>query len=181
MTSLALLENYRPANYRRVVRDGNGYVQTERIARDRIQKAVIEYNQLTATDQYARLLRDEIDFWLRRYHGYCIKDNFGGHYREKDLSKKDKVDFEHVIPAATIRDMLIQNRLTVEQAMNAPTCLLRRRNHSRLKKLGLASRTPNAYLFWSRYQALSVDLETHDRLPIDQGTWTLDDHYAKFL
>lgn len=181
MSSLELLETYRPANYRRVVRDGNGYVQTERITRDRIKKAVAEYSKLTATDQYARLLRDEIDFWLRRYHGYCIKDNIGAHYREKDLSKKDKVDFEHVIPAATIRDMLIQNRITVEQAMNAPTCLLRRRNHTKLKKLGLASRTPNAYRFWTRYQDLSVEIETHDKTSIDQGTWTLEDHYAKFL
>ena len=179
--SLELLESYRPANYRRVVRDGNGYVQTHKIACDRIQKAVVEYNKLTATDQYARLLRDEIDFWLRRYHGYCIKDNIGAHYREKGLTQKDKVDFEHVIPAATVRDMLIQNRITVEQAMNAPTCLLRRRNHSRLKKLGLASRTPNAYRFWMRYQDLSVELETHDKIAIDQTTWTLDDHFAKFL
>lgn len=175
------VSTFRPINHGRVVRNGESYVQTERFVRARLEEAVKEYSTITETNQTARLIRDNIDFLLRRYHGYCVKDRIGAHYRQKDLKHDDPKDFEHVIPAAIVRDLLIFGRITVTQAMNPPTCLLHRTQHQALAEAGMASKTPDIWNFWNRYKNLDIEVVTHDNTPVDLNTWDLGKHYEYFV
>ena len=63
-------------DYGRVVRDGAAYVATERFVRRGLKICLALYRKLERLDQTARLLRDAIDFLLRRYHGYAKKNAF---------------------------------------------------------------------------------------------------------
>jgi len=181
---LELLESnvtgFNHPNYGRVVRDGAAYAATERFVKRGLRLCLFAYRRLERLDQTARLLRDAIDFLLRRYHGYCIKERIRAHYRDSSLSATDRTDFEHVIPAALLAALLIQNRIPIELAMNPPTCLLKREHHALLKKQGLANRTPDVWNFWERYSMLGIDLETHDGTKIDTDTWNLGTHCSYF-
>jgi hypothetical protein len=181
---LKLLEDnvrgFTSPDYGRVVRDGAAYVATEQFVRRGLRLCLAAYRKMERLDQTARLLRDAIDFLLRRYHGYAIKERIRAHYREVDLKPTDKTDFEHVIPAATLAALLIQGRISVELAMNPPTCLLKKKNHSLLHKQGLANRTPDVWNFWQRYSMLGVKLETHDGTAVDPSTWNLGTHVKYF-
>lgn len=163
-----------------VKRGGASYNATQEFCRSEILRYVDQYKQLKVEDQTARLIRDMIDVLLRRYHGYAIKENIGGHYREKNLAHGAKTEFEHVIPAAVARDMLLFDRLTVDEALNIPTCQLSREKHKKLNSTKLGSTTPDIYWFWKRYQELGVEVETHDSTPVDMSTWNLDSHYTYF-
>lgn len=174
------VSTFRPINHGRVIRNGESYVQAERFIRARLEEAVTEYSTITETNQTARLLRDQIDFLLRRYHNYCIKDRIGAHYRQAGLKHDDPTDFEHVLPASVVRDLLIFGRITVEQAMNPPTCQLHRSQHQALAEAGMASKTPDIWNFWSRYAALDIEIITHDNTKIDTDQWNLGDHYKYF-
>jgi hypothetical protein len=132
-------------------------------------------------DQIARLIRDVMDFLLRRYHNYAIKENIGAHYYETGLTHDVKTEFEHVIPAAVARDMLLFDRLTVDEALNIPTCRLSAKNHQKLNSTKLGSTTPDIYWFWQRYQSLNITVETHDGVAVDMATWNLDSHYQHFM
>jgi hypothetical protein len=121
-----------------------------------------------------------IDVLLRRYHEYCIQENLGAHYREKDLAPDTKTEFEHVIPAKVARDCLLTDRMSVWDALNVPTCKLSKVKHRKLKQLKLAYKTPNTFWFWRRYQVLGVKIETRDGMPVDLETWNLDTHYDYF-
>ena len=167
-------------DYGRVQRDGPAYRATERFTRRGLKLCLMMYRKLNRLDQTARLLRDAIDFLLRRYHVYAIKEQFRAHYRDANLGTKDKVDFEHVIPLANIIALLIQNKISIDLAMNPPTCLLSRRHHAQLKKLGLADRTPDVWNFWQRYAMLGIQLETHTGDPVDPKTWNLGTHVTHF-
>jgi hypothetical protein len=181
---LKLLEDnvrgFTSPDYGRVVRDGAAYVATERFVRRGLRVCLYAYRKLERLDQTARLLRDAIDFLLRRYHGYAIKERIRAHYRDADLKPGEKADFEHVIPAATLAALLIQDRISVELAMNPPTCLLKKKHHSLLHKQGLANRTPDVWDFWQRYSMLGIRLETHDGTVIDPKTWNLGTHVTYF-
>lgn len=163
-----------------VKRGGPSYDATHAWARRNLAAAVKEYKSLTAEDQTARLIRDEMDFVLRRYQNYSIKENIGAHYFEKGLAHDVKTEFEHVIPAAVARDMLLYDRLTVEEALNIPTCKLSKKNHQRLGKNKMASTTPDVFWFWKRYQELGIQLETYDGTEVDTVTWNLSTHYKYF-
>jgi hypothetical protein len=166
--------------YTPVVRNGVSYDQTRAWATKGISQALAKMKRSQVQDQSARLIRDEIDFFLSRYHNYCIKENIGAHYREVGALKK-QCDFEHVIPKAVARELLIYDIFTIDEALNVPTCLLRKQNHKLLNKVS-ASTTPDIWDFWSRYRsALAVEIETYDRVPVDLTTWTLDKHYEYFL
>lgn len=164
-----------------VRRGGASYDATYKFCVRGINLCVWMYRRLKVEDQTARLIRDVMDFLLRRYHNYAIKENIGAHYYEKGLALKAKVEFEHVIPASVARDLLLFDRLTVDEALNIPTCRLSAKNHKKLNSTKLGSTTPDIYWFWQRYQDLGIELETHDGTTVDTTTWNLDTHYDYFL
>jgi hypothetical protein len=174
------LKGFKPIKYTRVTRDGASYAQTEVFVRRALRLCLWTYKRLESANQTARLLRDVIDFVLRRYHGYCIKEKLGAHYREVGLKPNDKVDFEHVLPAALARDLLIHDRISIDEALNVPTCMISRKKHKKLNSKKLASTTPDPYNFWTRYEILNIKIETHDSTEVDMATWNLDSHYQYF-
>jgi hypothetical protein len=121
-----------------------------------------------------------MDFLLRRYHGYAIKENIGSHYYEKGLARGVKTEFEHVIPAAVARDLLLYDRLSIDEALNIPTCRLSATKHKKLNSTRLGSTTPDIYNFWQRYADLGITVETHDGTAVDMTAWNLDTHYTHF-
>jgi hypothetical protein len=101
------------------------------------------------------------------------------HYHEVGAS--DDCDFEHLIPAARIRDLLLANIITVQQALNAPTVRLSRLKHSQLKDAGWAAHTPDMWLPFKRYSnVFEASFTTHDGTLINLDTWSLEDHYNYF-
>jgi hypothetical protein len=140
-----------------------------------------EYVEVKNDQQLLREIRNDIDYYLRRYHEYCIKqrDSMQAHYHE--VGADDECDFEHLIPAARIRDLLLANAITVEQALNAPTVRLSRTKHALLKEAGWSSTTPDMWVPFRRYsQVFSARFETHDGIQIDPDTWTLEQHFNYF-
>lgn len=175
-----LLENYQPKDHPRVNRSGLSYDQTRDFCVREIERYVEQYRALESHDQTARLMRDMIDVLLRRYHGYCIQEKQGAHYRERGLAKTVKTEFEHVIPAKVARDALLSRKMSIWDALNIPTCELSRSKHQALKKMGLAKLTPDPFWFWQRYQDLGIEIETRDGVAVDLDSWNLDQHYAHF-
>jgi len=163
-----------------VKRGGASYDSTYRFCQRGLKLCIWMYRRLKVEDQTARLIRDVMDFLLRRYHGYAIKENIGAHYYEKGLPRGAKTEFEHVIPAAVARDLLLYNRITIDEALNIPTCRLSAKLHKKLNSTKLGSTTPDIYWFWQRYQSLGIQVETHDGVDVDTVTWNLDKHYQHF-
>jgi hypothetical protein len=163
-----------------VKRGGASYDATYRFCVRGLKLCIWTYRRLKVEDQTARLIRDVMDFLLRRYHGYAIKENIGAHYYEKGLAKGVKTEFEHVIPAAVARDLLLYDRLTIDEALTIPTCRLSAVKHKKLNSTKLGSTTPDIYNFWQRYAALGITVETHDNTAVDMTTWNLDTHYEYF-
>ena len=142
---------------------------------------VTEYHRVSNNQQLLREIRNDMDYYLRRYHEYCIQQRDGmlAHYHE--IGADDDCDFEHLIPAARIRDLLLFGIITVEQALNAPTVRLSRAKHMALKDAGWASKTPNMWLPFERYTNVFISTyQTHDGTAIDPLTWTLEKHYNYF-
>jgi hypothetical protein len=101
------------------------------------------------------------------------------HYYE--VGADEDCDFEHLIPAARIRDLLIAGSITTEQALNVPTVRLSRDKHKSLKEAGWASKTPDMWLPFIRYSnVFTATYQTHDGTDINPLTWTLEDHYNYF-
>lgn len=146
------------------------------------QRLVDQYRATKNDQQLLRELRNDIDYYIRRYHEYCIKqrDGMAAHYIERDADQD--TDFEHLIPAARLRDLLIAGAISVEQALNAPTVKLSRHKHEQLKDAGWASHTPDMWLPFRRYSQVFADavFETYDGTVIDPETWTLERHYEYF-
>jgi len=146
-----------------------------------IQRLVEEYSQVENDQQLLREIRNDIDYYLRRYHEYCIqqRDGMKAHYHE--VGADEDCDFEHLIPAARIRDLLLADAITVEQALNAPTVRLSRSKHHALKDAGWASKTPDMWRPFRRYtNVFTAEYQTHDGTAIDPETWTLEQHYNYF-
>ena len=115
------------------------------------------------------------------HHECCIKqrDGMSAHYHE--VGADEDCDFEHLIPAARIRDLLLASAISVEQALNAPTVRLSRTKHAALKEAGWASTTPDMWCPFRRYtQVFDATYETHDGTAIDPDTWTLEQHFDYF-
>jgi hypothetical protein len=163
-----------------VKRGGASYDATYKFCVRGLRLCVWMYQRLKAEDQTARLIRDVMDFLLRRYHGYAIKENIGAHYYEKGLAHGTKTEFEHIVPASVARDMLLYGRLTIDEALNIPTCRLSATKHKKLNSTKLGSTTPDIYWFWKRYEGLGISIETHNRTAVDMATWNLDSHYQYF-
>jgi hypothetical protein len=179
-TLLERIDGFAQTKLTPVKRGGASYDATYQWAVAKITDAVAKYKAHPVEDQHARLNRDDIEHALRRYQNYCIKENIGAHYFEKGLAHGTKTEFEHVIPARVARDLLLRDRLTVDEALNIPTCRLSAAKHKKLNSTKLGSTTPDIYWFWQRYQKLDIKLETHDGVEIDVSTWNLDSHYSYF-
>lgn len=174
-----LIESFVPPVYTRTPRNQGSYRATYRYCYDRLSGILEIYKTSTNDQQTLRLIRDDMDNLLRRYHGYCVKENIGAHYVE--VGAEDDIDFEHLIPAARIRDMLISGHMTIDQALNCPTVNLSRSKHQALKEAGWASHTPDMWQPFRRYtQVFDAKYETHDGTAIDPLTWTLENHYNYF-
>ena len=173
-------QGYAQAKPTPVKRGGQSYADTEVFVRRGLRMMLWLYTRSSTTGQIARLTRDVIDFLLRRYHGYSIKEHIGAHYRQRGLAKGEKTEFEHVLPNSVGRDMLLVGRFTADEAMNVPTCILSKKKHAELNASGWGSSTPDIYYFFRRYRELGIEIETLQGQLIDLESWNLDDHYRLF-
>jgi hypothetical protein len=167
--------------YSRVDRTAATYTTVARYSASNLTRLVEEYKTVTNDRQLMREIRNDIDYHLRRYHKYCIEERDGikAHYYE--VGANDDCDFEHLIPAARIRDLLLSGSITTEQALNAPTVRLSRDKHVALKDAGWASKTPNMWKPFERYtNVFEATYTTYDGTVIDATTWTLDKHFEYF-
>ena len=173
------VESFSKKTYTKVKRNERSYRDTYTFIAAEIQRYREMYNNCIEEDQIARLIRDMLDVLIRRYHDYSIRGDIGAHYRQQNILKGETV-FEHVIPASEIRDMLIEGKLTINQALNAPTCLISKADDVILRKSGLGSSSPSRWFFFRRYQVLNSTFNTYNGQSVDLDTWTLEDHYRFF-
>lgn len=175
------LENFRQPVYTRTKRSQESYAATAAYVTANLERLADLYRNTKNDEQTARLIRDDIDNALRRYHQYCIKENIGAHYIERGLEGNGI--FEHMVPASTIRDLLIAGVITPLQACNMPTCRLTTTKDELLREKGWVSRTPDIYNFWKRYEYCFDTtglFETHDGAEVNTAM-TLEDHFARFI
>ena len=175
------LESFRAPNYGKTKRSADTYRTVATHCRSHLTGLVEGYKSVENDQQRLREIRNDMDYYLRRYHEYCIqqRDGMKAHYHE--VGADEECDFEHLIPAARIRDLLLADAVTVEQALNAPTVVLSRTKHRALKEAGWAAKTPDMWLPFRRYsQVFSAQYQTHDGTMIDPETWTLERHYEYF-
>ena len=97
------IERFREPVYVRTKRNLESYAATAAYVTANLDRLVELYKNTKNNEQTARLIRDDIDNALRRYHGYCIKENIGAHYIEVGLEGNGI--FEHMIPNSTVRDL----------------------------------------------------------------------------
>jgi hypothetical protein len=179
------MQNMRGKKYVNVKRNDKAYEQALSTATEELERLLDLYrNTVIEDDMRARLLRDSIDHWIRRYHKYAIQGKIKSHYHQRgvSLSAKDCI-FEHVIPASTIRDKLIAGELSINQALNVPTCRVSRQVDSLLRQKGLHDSTPDGWFFFKRYKIALDDIaiDTYNGQPVtDLDTWTLQDHFNLF-
>ena len=181
MTLLERLEGFRTPKYSRVQRSDETYRATARYVTANLERLIELYDATRNDEQTSRLIRDDVDNALRRYHQYCIKERIGAHYVE--LAIEGNGIFEHMIPASRIRDLLLLGRITAHEACNAPTCKLSVASDQLLKDRGWNSDTPSLVDFWKRYRLCFPTqgrFETHDGTAVDTETWTLESHYRYF-
>jgi len=175
------LENFTAPNYGKTQRSPATYKTVAGYCTKNLDRLVLEYHNVENDQQLLREIRNDIDYYLRRYHEYCIKqrDGMKAHYHE--VGADEDCDFEHLIPAARIRDLLLANVITVQQALNAPTVTLSRRKHELLKDAGWASHTPSMWLPFRRYSNVFLaEYITHDGTIVEPNLWTLEQHYSYF-
>lgn len=167
--------------YGKTQRTSETYKTVAKHCTKHISRLVEEYAEVKNDQQLLREIRNDIDYYLRRYHEYCIeqRDGMKAHYHE--VGADAECDFEHLIPASRIRDLLLARRITVEQALNAPTVRLSRSKHHALKEAGWASKTPDMWMPFRRYtNVFQAEYITHDGTKINPELWTLEDHYNYF-
>jgi hypothetical protein len=175
------LDKFVPAVYGRTQRTAETYQTVANRCRCNLVRLAKEYSQVVGNAQELREIRNEMDAALRRYHEYCIQERDGmlAHYHE--IGADADCDFEHLIPAKILRDLLLSEVITIDQALNAPTVVLSRVKHMSLKDAGWASKTPDMWLPFKRYsEVFDASYETHDGTPVDPETWTLEKHYNYF-
>jgi hypothetical protein len=180
MTLQERLAGFTTQTYQRVVRGDQAYLDTMAVTTVELQRLLVLHNR-GGNLQHLRLIRDAIDHWLRRYHGYSIGGSIGTHYRTQGTERAGTV-FEHVIPAKDLRDMMLSGALSIDEALNAPVCRITAEQDQQLRSAGLVSSTPDRWHFFRRYQVLSTEFVTHDGQPIaDPMNYTLADHYQRFV
>jgi hypothetical protein len=175
------LDKFVPVVYSRTQRTPETYETVANRCRRNLIRLAEEYTAVVNNAQELREIRIEMDDALRRYHEYCIQERDGmeAHYHE--IGAYDDCDFEHLIPAKILRDLLLNEVITIEQALNAPTVKLSRAKHIALKDAGWASKTPDMWLPFRRYNSVfEATYETHDGTPVNPETWTLEQHFDYF-
>ena len=179
------MQNMRGKKYVNVKRNDKAYDLALTTTTEELERLLDLYRTtIVEDDMRARLLRDSIDHWVRRYHKYAIQGKIKSHYHQRgvSLSAKDCI-FEHVIPASTIRDKLIADELSINQALNVPTCRVSKTVDQALRDHSLHDSTPDGWIYFKRYQivAPNIEIETyHGRVIDNLGTWTLQDHFNLF-
>ena len=175
------LEQFTAPVYGKTRRTAETYQTVASYCTRNLIRLTAEYNAIQNDQQLLRETRNDIDYYLRRYHEYCIeqRDGMKAHYHE--IGADEECDFEHLIPASRIRDLLLSSTITVEQALNAPTVRLSRSKHMMLKDAGWAAKTPDMWLPFRRYtNVFAATYQTHDGTEIDPETWTLAQHFNYF-
>ena len=175
------LDTFIAPNYGKTSRSPDTYRTVAAYCKKNLDRLVVDYSQVVNDQQLLREIRNDIDYYLRRYHEYCIqqRDGMKAHYHE--IGADEDCDFEHLIPASRIRDLLLAGRITVVQALNPPTVRLSRAKHMALKDAGWASKTPNMWLPFERYtNVFQAKYQTHDGTVINPAMWTLEKHYSYF-
>ena len=180
ISNRSLIEAFQDFEQDRAVRNTASYNETDRFIKQELVRYLDLYQQVYGQNQTRRLIRDQIDNLLRRYHGYVINGSIGGHYREVGVNTKKGAVLEHVIPARTVRNLLICQVITLDQALNSPLCLVSTQSDAILRKNKLVKRTPNIWFFWQRYSILDIQIETHSGDTVDQSTWDLNTHWKYF-
>jgi hypothetical protein len=179
------MQNMRGKGYANVKRNDKAYEQALSTSTEELERLIDLYRTTVVEDDMrARLLRDSIDHWIRRYHKYAIQGKIKSHYHQRGVSlvAKDCI-FEHVIPASTVRDKLIAGELSINQALNVPTCRVSRKVDNLLRQKGLHDTTPDGWFFFKRYKIAldNIEIETYNgQLVKDLNTWTLQDHFNFF-
>jgi len=179
------MQNMRVKNYTRVKRNDKAYRQCEEWAVVALERLLKLYrNNVVEEDMQARLWRDDMDKAIRRYQEYAIQGRIKSHYNQSGVSLAAKdVTFEHVIPLCVVRDLLIDGKITIQQAINMPTCRVSKKVDKALREASLHDSTPDGWTFFKRYQLIAPDIEikTFNGKSIDNlDTWTLEDHYRFF-
>lgn len=179
------MQNMRGKRYVNVKRNAKAYEQALSTTTEELERLVDLYRTTVAEDDMrARLLRDSMDHWIRRYHKYAIQGKIKSHYHQRGVSlAAEDCIFEHVIPASTVRDKLIAGELSTNQALNVPTCRISREVDAKLRQKGLHDTTPDAWWFFQRYQLAYADMavDTYNGQAIkDLDNWTLQDHFDLF-
>jgi hypothetical protein len=175
------LKQFTAPVYGKTRRTADTYQTVASYCQRNLTRLVADYHAVQNDQQLLREIRNDIDKYLRRYHEYCVhqRDGMLAHYHE--VGADSDCDFEHLIPAACIRDLLLANCITLQQALNAPTVRLSSAKHAALTDAGWSSKTPNMWLPFERYtNVFEAQYQTHDGTVIDPGIWTLDDHYSYF-
>lgn len=179
------MQNMRGKKYTNVKRNDKAYDLALSTTTEELDRLINLYRTtIIEDDMQARLYRDSIDHWIRRYHKYAIQGKIKSHYHQRgvSLAAQDCI-FEHVIPASTVRDKLIAGDLSINQALNVPTCRVSRIVDQLLRKKGLHDSTPDGWFFFKRYKLVLDDIaiETYNGQPVtDLDTWTLQDHFNFF-
>jgi hypothetical protein len=175
-----LIESFRKRTYKRVQRSEQSYQQTQDFTVSELERLLEMYKACIVEDQQARLIRDAMEHHIRRYHGYSIEGKIGGHYRQFGVDEKNCI-FEHIVPINTTVAMLIENTLTINQALNTPTCLIRKEDDVILRESGLGSSSPDNWNFFKRYKVLNSKFKTYNGTEIvDLDSFTLQDHFTLF-
>ena len=175
-----LVESFTKRSYKKVQRNDKAYKHTADITTSELSRLLDMYRGFIDDDQTARLIRDSIDHWIRRYHDYVIRGSIGSHYVADGIVKGNTI-FEHIIPASIVRDMLIEGKLSINQALNAPTCLISKVDDVILRQSGLGSSSPDNWHFFDRYSVLNTTFKTYNGQTITNlHDWTLEKHFAFF-
>lgn len=175
------VKNFTAPIYTRTTRCAETYATVADYCQTKLNDLVNDYRMTKNNQQLLREIRNDIDYYLRRYHEYCIQQRPGIHAHYFEIGVDEKFDFEHLIPAARIRDLFLSGIITCQQALNSPTVRLSRSKHQQLKDAGWASKTPDMWLPFKRYSLIfDARFQTYDGIDIDPDSWTLTHHYDYF-
>jgi len=192
----SILRDWTTPAYQRVKRNPEGNLQTRLFFASKINDLLAEYTQSandhTVYPQKLRLIRDSIDFCLRRAHGYLIDGGFkkhgfpkGGFYFEHTTTKHGWV-FEHLIPLSDLRDQLIMRTIEIDEAIYPPMVVLSKESNQRLRPREFSAHNPEPLFPFRRYVKAGIasnffrfdevapELTLQERI----ASYRLEDHYS---
>lgn len=175
-----LIQSFVKSTPKRVVRNEMSYQQTSDFTIAELERLLTMYNSCIEEDQTARSIRDSMVYHIRHSNDYAIREKFGSHYRQDGVDEHN-CTFEHIMPVNIVVSMLIEGRLTINQALNTPTCLISKDDDVILRERGLGSRTPDNWYFFRRYTVLNSSFKTYNGHVITNfNEYSLEDHFKLF-